>query len=467
MSKNVIGSLQVRLEAADAQFGADLQRAGKKLRRFKQAASDYGAIGSSLTRVGVVLGGIGAAAVHASTTLGKGMANVASLIPGSTSRVSELKDAVQQLSIAHGKDSQDLAAGLYQTISAFGDRAGRTMEILRIASTAATAGVATTSDAIRLTSAVTRAYGDDSAAAVQQVADLAFVTVRLGQTSFPELGAAIGRVTPKAAALGVRQEELFAGFSALAGVTGSTAEVSTQLKGVLDGLLKPSKGMTAAMAALGAADAETLIETHGLVNAIDMLIGTTDGSHESIGELFTSTEALTAILQITGGSADAFKMHLQEMESASGAADEAFRAQTTGVGEAVHTWGVLLARLRAAGAQLGDVLVPILLRVWEGLRPLGAAVVAAIEGLGTLSPQMQVIVVAAAALVPILAAVAAGMAAIGLQLVLLVQRFAPAARGVWNIGRALAGLPPRARRHRRASLRHPLWRPRLRRGSGC
>lgn len=287
-----------------------------------------------------MLGGIGAAAVHASTTLGKGMANVASLIPGSTTRVSELKDAVQQLSVAHGKDFQDLAAGLYQTISAFGDQSGETMEILRIASTAATAGVATTTDAIRLTSAVTRAYGDDSAAAVQQVADLAFVTVRLGQTSFPELASAIGRVTPKAASLGVRRQELMAGFSALSGVTGSTAEVSTQLKGVLDGLLKPSKRMATAIAALGAADAKTLIETHGLVGAIDKLIGTTDGSHESIGELFASTEALTAILQITGGSADVFKAHLQEMESASGAAGEAFREQTTDVGAAAHTWGV-------------------------------------------------------------------------------------------------------------------------------
>lgn len=58
------------------------------------------------------------------------MANVATLIPGATQRVQTLKAAVRDLSVAHGKDSQDLASGPYQTISAFGDRAGRTMEIL-------------------------------------------------------------------------------------------------------------------------------------------------------------------------------------------------------------------------------------------------------------------------------------------------------------------------------------------------
>ena len=38
-------------------------------------------------------------------------------------------------------------------------------------------------------------YGDTSAAAVAKASDLALLTVRLGQTTFPELAASIGRVT--------------------------------------------------------------------------------------------------------------------------------------------------------------------------------------------------------------------------------------------------------------------------------
>ena len=51
-------------------------------------------------------------------------------------------------------------------------------------------------------------------------------------TTFPELAASIGRVVPVAAKMNVAQEELFAGFATLTGVTGSAAEVSTQLAGI-------------------------------------------------------------------------------------------------------------------------------------------------------------------------------------------------------------------------------------------
>ena len=60
-----------------------------------------------------------------------------------------------------------------------------------------------------LLSAVTKGYGDTSAEAVQKAADLSFATVRLGQTTFPELAAAMGKVIPLASTLGVEQEQLF------------------------------------------------------------------------------------------------------------------------------------------------------------------------------------------------------------------------------------------------------------------
>ena len=48
---------------------------------------------------------------------------------------------------------------------------------------------------------------------VRHAADLALTTVRLGQTDFPQLAAAIGKTTPLAAKLGVTQEELAASYA--------------------------------------------------------------------------------------------------------------------------------------------------------------------------------------------------------------------------------------------------------------
>ena len=209
----VIGDLRVNLTASTAEFERKLKKARRRLDRFRKQGQALAAGGAALAGVSRIFVGVGRAAGDASRALSAGMANVATLVPANTARVSALKEQVQALSVAHGKQSQDLVGGLYQTISAFGDRAGQTMEILRINSEAATAGVATTEQALALTSAVTKAYGDTSAAAVRHAADLALTTVRLGQTDFPQLAAAIGKTTPLAAKLGVTQEELAASYA--------------------------------------------------------------------------------------------------------------------------------------------------------------------------------------------------------------------------------------------------------------
>ena len=277
------------------------------------------------------------------------MANVATLIPGAIDRVEALKTAVQDLAVAHGKQSADLAGGLYQTISAFGDEAGRSMEILRIGSMAASAGAATTSEAVGLLSTITKGYGDTSAGAVQQAADLALLVTRLGETTFPAVAASMGRTVPIAAQLGVSQQELAAGYATLTGASGSTAEVSTALAAVMRaevlrraaaertaevstalaavmrGLITPTEGMRTAVEQLGAADGQALVQTHGLRGALELLIGTTDGSNEAIAGLFGSSRALDAVFPLVGASAATFESHLSRMQDTTGTTAEAVR----------------------------------------------------------------------------------------------------------------------------------------------
>lgn len=235
----LVETLAVKLVGDTADYTQKMDEADRK----------WGDVGKSMTSTGMKMTGavtlpiigIGGAAIKMSTDFNASMANVASLglVP---ERVEELKSGVQNMAIEVGKSTGDLAGGLYQVVSAFGDTAD-TATILEINAKAAAAGLATTEEAIALTSAVTKGYGDSSAEAVQKVADLAFETVKLGQTTFPELAASMGKVVPIASALGVSQEELFAQMATLTGVTGGAAEVSTQLRAVYQGLLKPTAEM--------------------------------------------------------------------------------------------------------------------------------------------------------------------------------------------------------------------------------
>ncbi|GAG94944.1 unnamed protein product, partial [marine sediment metagenome] len=224
-----------------------LSSAGNQVKNFSEKVAKSG---RAMTVAGGAITAAFGLAIKTSIDFNREMANVATLIPGSTVRVNELKSAIRTMAVEVGKDTGDLARGAYQVISAFGDTAD-TVKILGISAKAATAGVATTTDAINLLSAVTKGYGDTSAEAVQKVSDLAFQTVTLGQTTFPELASSIGGVTPLAASLGIEMEELFAVMATGTGVTGGAAVVSTQLRGILQSLMSPTKDMAKLIEDLG------------------------------------------------------------------------------------------------------------------------------------------------------------------------------------------------------------------------
>src|SRR5512143_267411 len=295
-----------------------------------------------------------------SNDLNKAMADVASLMPGNTARILEMKGAMSELGHVTGKSSVDLAQGLYQVVSA-NVAASDQMKVLEIAARASAAGLSTTRESIDLLSLVTKGYGVQSVEATQKVADLALLTVRLGKTTFPELAGAMGTVVPIAAALKVSQEELFAAFATLVGVTGDANEVSTQLKSTMSDMMKPSQEMAAAVAKLGYSGVQAMISNLGLVESVRKLAGTTDGTAEQIGKLFNNVRALPAVFALTEGQAKTFDEKLKEMQNSAGTVTEAMKEQTDGVNAAGFAWTQLEHSLagieRAIGQEVGNAFV--------------------------------------------------------------------------------------------------------------
>ena len=362
-----LGTIYAELGIKLDKFNRGLEQAEEQINQAEKRFEGLSAAGERLSAVGkqMTMGltlpivGVAAASVKMATDFNSAMADVATLIPGNVRRVEELKTAVQNMSVETGKRTADLSRGLYQVISAFGDTAG-TAIILETNARAAAAGLATTEEAIALTSAVTKGYGDTSAEAVAKAADLALLTVRLGQTTFPELAGSIGRVTPLASAMGMSMEDLFGTMATLTGVTGSAAEVSTQLRGVLQGLMDPSKDMQSALTAMGYASGTAALESLGLQGVLQGLATQTGGNQEQLAGLFGSIEAGTAVLALTGGQADVFSQRLKDMEGYAGATDTAFREQTEGVNASGFALQQMISQLQMAAQQIGDVLLPVI-----------------------------------------------------------------------------------------------------------
>lgn len=300
-----------------------------------------------------------AASVNMANKFNEGFGKVATLIPGATERIHELQDSALELSPAVGKTTADLTEGLYEIVSAFGDSAD-SAKILETAAKTATAGGATTKEAIQMLSAVTKGYGDTSAAAQKKVSDLAFTTLKYGQTSLPELAASIQQVTSSSNDLGVSQEELFASFSSTTGVIGNAAIVATKLKATLNELKNPSKELQEAFQELGVSTGQELIEKFGgFQGALNALEKTAEKSGKKIDAFFGNVNSKDAALYLAGTGAQKFASDLEAMGNAAGAADEAF-AETSETG--VNSFGFQLQQLQLNAQKfaikLGQELIP-------------------------------------------------------------------------------------------------------------
>lgn len=356
----VDGSLKTACSTADKNLAA----LGKTAKTAGKIAA--GAMVATATAVAT----LGTAAVKSAAEYEAQLANVSTLLTGTeaevAARTAEIGDQVLEISNRTGVATADLTDGMYQVVSAFGDSADAAA-ILETAAKSAAAGNATTTDSINLLSAVTKGYGDTSAEAVQQAADLAFATVRLGQTSFPELAAGMGKVIPLASTLGLEQEQLWGAMATLTGVTGSTAEVVTQMKATMQAFLSPSKNMQAALKNMGYESGQALLESKGLQGSLDALKDAVGGNELAFAGLFSSVEAQTAVLAMAGNQAENLTSKTAEMYEATGAANTAFERQT-------NTLAYDIQMVKNLGAnfltQLGTNILPYVREFAEAALPV-------------------------------------------------------------------------------------------------
>lgn len=368
----------IMLNTADAE--KSLSKTDSKAKTF------LGTIGNGVVTVAKFAGAVGAAALTAAGAATKvaadfqsQMSNVQTLLTGTqdeiAAKVSKYGDIVKEVSRTTGLETSNLTDGLYQVVSAFGD-VDDAAKIMEIAAKSAKAGNAETSDAVNLLSAVTKGYGDISAEANQKAADLAFTTVRLGQTSFPELASSMGKVIPLCATMKVSEEELFGAMATLTGVTGGTAEVSTQLKATIQGFMQPTTAMTSALKKMGYENGQAAIESLGLQGALDALKESVNGDELAFAGMFSSVEAKTAVLALAGAQSEDFTNKTKEMYSATGAAESAFDTQTANL---KGTLEKLKQAANTAVIELGEKFLPVVQTLAEWVLENMPAIQATIE----------------------------------------------------------------------------------------
>ncbi|WP_105204539.1 phage tail tape measure protein [Neobittarella massiliensis] len=359
-----LDSFKTEMEKAKQTAKEQADGISQQIKKAAQVGQDLQKVGGTLTKaITVPLMGAGAASAKFAMDFQKDMAQVKTLLDGNAQQVEartrELSENVLQVSNDVNMSSSQIAEGTYQVISAYGDSA-ETMDLVTIAAKGAKAGGAELVDSVNLLSAVTKGYGDTSAAANEKVSDLAFQTVKLGQTTYPELAASMGRVVPLAATLKVSQEELFGVMATGTGVTGNAAEVSTQLRGVLQALMAPTDSMAELMANLGYESGQAMIEGLGLQGTIDAIVKAADESGMPLQSYIGSIEGQTLALTLSGEQSDVLREKIAAMGEATGSAARAFKAATENEAEDFDS---SINKLKNSAIAFGDALTPLISKV--------------------------------------------------------------------------------------------------------
>ena len=248
----------------------------------------------------------------------------------------KLKGEVAELSKTLPVAREELANGLYQVISN-GVPEDNWIAYLQKSAKASIGGIADLGETVKVTSTIIKNYGLSWNKA-GDVQDKIQLTAKNGVTSFEQLAQALPRVTSNAATLGVSIDELMATFATLTGVSGNTAEVSTQLAAIFTALVKPSSEATKMAQQMGIEfDAAAIKAAGGMRNFLTDLdknvkaYASKSGmlEQEIYGKLFGSAESLRALGPLTGQLAAKFGENVEAMKGSAGTIDDAFATMSS------------------------------------------------------------------------------------------------------------------------------------------
>lgn len=321
-----------------------------------KAGEKAGQISNKMKPASVAITGLGTAMALSEMKFEDGTANINTLLDDQ-SHLEGYKNKILEISTETGKSLEDTTEGMYTCISSIGDAGEETGRIFNVMANSAKAGGAETNDAVALISAGMKGYNQVNEETAKQISDLAFQTAKLGVTTFPEMASSMKPLFPLSSTLNISMQELFGSMATLTGVTGNTAEVSTQMKAVFSNLIKPTGDMDKLIKKYGYSNGQAMIKAKGLTGVLQILQKETGGQSDKLGKLFSSTEALTAVTALTGTQFNNFKDKTKAMNDALGSTDKALEKINNTTGNDLRT-SLNMAKNSLVG--FGEVLAPFI-----------------------------------------------------------------------------------------------------------
>jgi TP901 family phage tail tape measure protein len=347
-------------------------------------------VGKTLTAgVTLPLAGLAVGAVAAFGRFEAGMANVSTLVDTSVESMDAMSASVLAVSRRTPVVLNDLTNAL-AIARGGGIAAADAMQVLEKSAQLGVAGLGSTTDALSLVMGGLNAWklqGEEAA----NVYNIIFQAAAAGTANIAQLSQGFGSVAGTMASAGIKMDEYLAAVAAMTSTTRPASQAHTQMAAAMAGLTRQTDLTRAVFKKLGAKDITDLIQkSGGVVPAFSRIKDALGGNQTKLLELVGSTEALAAILDLTGNQAELFAKILGDMRtSTKDAVGEAFEKQNR---TAAATMQRLKNSAEGVAISVGRVLVPVL----QQLAPVLERAATWWEALGE-GGQKSIIVMAGAA----------------------------------------------------------------------
>ncbi|KKL79470.1 hypothetical protein LCGC14_2014500, partial [marine sediment metagenome] len=286
-----------------------------------------------LVLVGLAAAGL-AVAVTEAGKFGDSFNEISTLIDASSDDIAGFKDAILDYSTSSVKSIEDINAAVYTAISAGVDYT-ESLEFLTEAEKLSVAGKADLETTTKALASTLNAYGAATDAAGDYADDF-FTTVKLGQTTIPELSTSLSQVTGIASSAGVEFSTLSAAIAALTAAGAPTSQAITSIKAAISNIIKPSSEAEKAAEALGIEFNAAALKSEGFEGVLWKVYEATGGNVDQMAKFFGSVEGLNAALILGSDSGGKFSEALEAMENNTGAADEAAQKMADNFGDVVQ-----------------------------------------------------------------------------------------------------------------------------------
>ena len=312
------------------------------------------------------IAGIGAAAIKMSAEFETNFAKIQGLVGVAAEDLGELENAAKRLGPQFGKSANEAADALFFITSA-GLRGKDAIDVLEASLKGSAIGLGETKVIADLATSAVNAYGAANLSGTKAV-DILTEAVREGKLEPAELAQSMGQVLPVASAMGVGFDEVGAAMAAMSRTGTDASQASTQLRGIMNALIKPTSEAERTLAGLGlsAEGLRSQMGTEGLLPTLETLTTAFDGNIEATASVFGNVRALTGVLDLMGSNVESTRAIFGNMTDDVGALDSALEVTQETV---AFKFNRALETAKGALLPVGDVLLDIASKLLDSLMP--------------------------------------------------------------------------------------------------